>query len=193
MFGVIYLITNTKDGMQYVGQTIQVLKERWYKHIADSRKHESRYISRAINKYSPESFKVEVLHECETREEMDFVEIFYIALLNSKVPNGYNLVDGGGGVSGFKWAPGRKGHKDSAETRKKKSDSRKGIKYSEETLRRMSESHKGKTLSEENKKGISLSLLGRPSPMRGRHHTEEARVKISMALKRPRNSAHMPS
>src|ERR1700675_4568575 len=47
-----------------------------------------------------ENFLVETLHECISCEEMDFVEMFYVSLLNSKRPNGYNLTDGGSAPHG---------------------------------------------------------------------------------------------
>jgi len=42
-----------------------------------------------------ENFSIEVLATCETQEELDEQERFYIAKLDCKVPNGYNTMNGG--------------------------------------------------------------------------------------------------
>jgi hypothetical protein len=66
---------------------------------------------------------VEVLNVCLTHEALDAVEKFYIKELNTKIPNGYNLADGGGGVSGWK---NGKGYVPTKETRSKLSEAGKG-------------------------------------------------------------------
>ena len=55
------------------------------------------YFAHAIKAYGPENFKVETLHVCESKAEMDFTEIFYIELLKTRSPTGYNLTAGGEG------------------------------------------------------------------------------------------------
>ncbi len=44
-----------------------------------------------------ENFTIEVIEECETQEDLNEREKFWIKVLNSKQPNGYNILDGGGG------------------------------------------------------------------------------------------------
>ena len=91
MYGMVYLITNLLDGKQYVGQTTRTLKERFSEHAqADS------LLGRAIQKYGAENFSREVLAKCETQEELDAQEKFYIKKLDCKHPKGYNANDGGG-------------------------------------------------------------------------------------------------
>ena len=55
-----------------------------------------------------------------------------------------------------------------------------GIKRSEETKKRMSEAQKGRIFSEETKRKIRerLAELNRPSPMKGKKHTEESKAKM---------------
>jgi len=113
---VVYLVTNQTNGKQYVGQTIQPLEDRWSKHKSTSN---CVALGTAIQKYGSENFTIEILHVCKSKEEMDFVEIFYITFLNTKSHNGYNIADGGeGGAVGNR---SKLGQKDSEETRKKKS------------------------------------------------------------------------
>ena len=94
---VIYLLTNKFDLMQYVGQTNRKLRVRLCAH----KNNPSGYIGRAITKYGLENFKVEILEECETPEQLNEREIYWIAKLNTKAPNGYNLTEGGTGCTGY--------------------------------------------------------------------------------------------
>ncbi len=95
----VYLITNKINKKKYVGQTIKPINVRWYQHGLET--SQVSCLRNAVNKYGKEKFSIEVLHECNTKEEMDFVEIFYISLLNTKAPEGYNLTDGGEGSIGL--------------------------------------------------------------------------------------------
>ena len=45
---------------------------------------------------------LEIIEECETQEQLNEREIFWIAELNTKHPCGYNQTDGGEGFRGFK-------------------------------------------------------------------------------------------
>ena len=93
---VIYKITNLIDGKVYVGQTRQKLKKR----ISHHKKHNPHYLGHAIKKHGWENFKVEILEECETPEKLNERETFWIKKLNCQSPNGYNLTNGGDGLSG---------------------------------------------------------------------------------------------
>ena len=88
---LIYVITNLINGMQYVGQTVNKLERR----IGHHKKYNESYLGDAIRKYGWENFKVDILEECTAPEELDEREIFWIKQLNCKIPNGYNMTDGG--------------------------------------------------------------------------------------------------
>lgn len=94
----VYWVRNTINDKAYIGQTSTPLERRWYMHTWDG--NSNSLLHRAILKHGKESFKIETIHLCESKEEMDFVEIFYISFLSSKSPNGYNLTDGGEGTLG---------------------------------------------------------------------------------------------
>lgn len=50
----------------------------------------------AVNKYGKDNFTVELLESCNSREELNSKEIYWIAELNSRDPDiGYNLAEGG--------------------------------------------------------------------------------------------------
>ena len=91
IYGVIYLLINRINGKMYVGQT-KNLKRRIWQH-----KHGNQYIDKAIQHYKWENFTLIILEECETKEQLNEREIFWIAFFNCKDPNGYNQTDGGDG------------------------------------------------------------------------------------------------
>ncbi|MBR6712359.1 MAG: GIY-YIG nuclease family protein [Selenomonadaceae bacterium] len=148
MYGVVYKITNKLNGRSYVGKTTRSVEERFGEH-ARCKKF---LVDKAICKYGRENFLVEVIEECETIEQLNEREIFWIAELNCKVPNGYNLTDGGEGNLN-----------PSAETRAKMSAARSGENHpmygkhhKPETLAKMSATRRGKHLSEAARAKLSI-------------------------------------
>ncbi|MBQ4403398.1 MAG: GIY-YIG nuclease family protein [Selenomonadaceae bacterium] len=97
--GVIYFLLNTISGKIYVGQTTN-LRSRITAH-----KCGDQYVDRAIKKYGWENFRCYVIKNCASKAAMDTWEKFFIILLNTKRPNGYNLTDGGEGIVGLKRTP----------------------------------------------------------------------------------------
>ncbi|MBD3878755.1 MAG: GIY-YIG nuclease family protein [Quinella sp. 1Q5] len=194
--GVIYKITNTLNGKPYVGKTKRSTEVRFKEHVK-----EKTYIGKAMRKYGIESFTVEVLEECPV-EKLNEREIFWIATLGSKAPNGYNLTDGGDGGDGGSG----KGRSQSAETRAKisaklkgKPSPKKGVKLSAEARANMSTNHAdfsgekhpffGKHHSPETCARLAAANTGKKhtpeelAKMRGRKHTPEELVKMSVARK----------
>lgn len=187
--GVIYKITCLISGKFYVGKTKQSLNRRITQHKYDSKKG-SLGIGAAIAKYGWENFTVEVIETCPV-EQLNEREIFWIAELKSKAPNGYNLTDGG---------DGGRGCSPSAETRAKISAKlkgrpapNKGKKMSAETRVRMSKtkkamgfvppSTKGQHRSKESKAKMSAAQSGKNNPQYGKHPSKETRAKMSISQK----------
>jgi group I intron endonuclease len=94
-FGIIYLITNTVDGMRYVGQTQNSLVIRWSGHKSDSKVFSRNFFHRAIRKYGFDAFLKEEIDNAESLQELNYKETFHIINLNTLAPNGYNLTLGG--------------------------------------------------------------------------------------------------
>lgn len=115
MSAIIYLLTNTVNGKQYVGQTSVGLEERWKRHCRSARCGVDYHLYRAIRKYGPDTFTHEIL-EHTTIEDVNARETYWVAELKTK-EHGYNMTEGGGGTRG--WVP-------SDETRAKISTSLKG-------------------------------------------------------------------
>jgi group I intron endonuclease len=90
---IVYKIKNIVNDKAYIGQTTRSVEVRWKEHKNDKRA--CRALFRAICKYGAENFTVYVLCQCNSIEELNEKEKFYINELNSIVPNGYNLRTGG--------------------------------------------------------------------------------------------------
>ena len=148
--GVIYLLLNTINGKMYVGQTTN-LRKRISEH-----KCGDQYVDRAIRKYGWENFRCCVIKKCASKAEMDTWEKFFIILLNTKSPNGYNLTDGGEGIVGLKRTP---------EHNAKIGDALRGIPKSPEHVAKVAAAHTGKTLSPEHCAKIGETLRGVPKTL----------------------------
>jgi group I intron endonuclease len=100
--GCIYLITNPFNGKVYVGKTIHY-KKRMSRHKY-SGKNPKHYFSNAIRKYGWENFTKEILIDEVPEEDLDNLEINYIAFYDSSNrEKGYNGTKGGEGASGYKY------------------------------------------------------------------------------------------
>lgn len=198
MYGYIYKTTNLINGKIYIGQH-------------KSNKFDANYYGSgksfysAFKKYGKENFKVEILEWCETLEITNTQEKYWIEFYNSQNKEiGYNITDGGEGVSGFHL---------SEESRKKISKTKTGKKsnriykpLSEETkhkigigLKKHFETHdnprKGVHLSESTKEKLRQANLGktysqeirdkhkRPAWNKGIPMTEEAKQHLSKVNK----------
>lgn len=128
MTSCIYKITNLINNKIYIGKTDNP-NRRWKKHLLDSKKYKNRYLYRAMNKYGSGNFKFEIIHDDIPNSEIDYFEKKYISMLESKVPKGYNMTDGGEGSIGrimkestkLKIIESNKGRVQSKDERKKRS------------------------------------------------------------------------
>jgi group I intron endonuclease len=89
----IYKVINLINDKCYIGQTQNTVEERWKEHIYDSQFKDFKFY-RAIRKYGSENFKVEVLEEVSTTQELNEREKFWIQYYDS-YKNGYNSTLGG--------------------------------------------------------------------------------------------------
>lgn len=93
---IIYKATNKINRKSYVGQTRLSLKQRKRLHIDHAKKKLFKsYFHNAIRKYGEKNFVWEVLISVKDRDELMNFERHYIKSLNTKIPKGYNLTDGG--------------------------------------------------------------------------------------------------
>lgn len=94
MIGYIYKITNLLNNKIYIG------KHRYSKpELDESYITSGLLINKAINKYGLENFHRELVCVSETLEDLNEKEKYYIKYFNSLSPSGYNLTNGGDGIS----------------------------------------------------------------------------------------------
>lgn len=88
---IVYKLTNLVNGKIYVGQTTRSLEKRFKEHSHCK----TSLIGQAIHEFGEENFSREVLATCDSKEETDNLEVFFICYFNCRVPNGYNVAEGG--------------------------------------------------------------------------------------------------
>ena len=173
---IVYKITNKINGKIYIGQTVSTLSTRWSQHVNNALKGKaSMVISKAIKKYGPDSFERKVLVRCNSIEEMNHRETYYIGIFRSTIPVGYNVDSGG---------KNKRTHESTKEKLSKAKMGKKKGPHSEQHRKRLSEAHKGRVypnrvLSEETRNKMSMANSGSNNGMFGKKHTEKTRNKIS--------------
>lgn len=200
MSAIIYLLTNTVNGKQYVGQTRVGLEKRWKQHRYTARRGDQRHISRAIIKHGDHAFIYEVLENLVSATD-DYInerEMYWIAKKQSNV-DGYNMTEGGGGRCGYvvdketraKISNAHTGKTFTPEHRAKLSEAarnrtpehRARIKEAAknrtpETIAKMRESGKVKIFTDEHRANLSSALSGKNNPNYGKKHSPETIAKI---------------
>lgn len=96
-YGFIYIITNTLDGMFYVGQTKRAVSYRWSVHKSEARRRPRSHFHKAIRKHGAEVFDVQVAAVAYSREQLLRLEQLWI-LATGAHKSGYNLTTGGEGA-----------------------------------------------------------------------------------------------
>lgn len=91
----VYKITNTINSKVYIGQTIRPIKQRFQRHINDATNNIiDTHFARAIRKYGSESFKIELIDQAQTQEELTKKEQYWIQKYKSTESDyGYNETD----------------------------------------------------------------------------------------------------
>lgn len=151
--------------MQYVGQT-RNLPTRKHEWKALDKPYSNKVIDKARIEYGLENFSFEILRECDTKDELDEWERYYIKRLNTRFPNGYNMCDGGRGCSGWvmpeeqrqKLSEDRKGERNGMFDKKPWNTGKKLPKeFGEAVSRGLKGKTKGVKKSEEHKRKIGLA------------------------------------
>ena len=146
-YGIIYLIWNMLNGKKYVGQTTKNLNYRISQHM----KKKNSIVGAAMKKYGLENFHYGVVETCNTQEQLNERERYYIAVLNCKAPYGYNRTDGGEGTTGY--SPTK-------EAREKLREANLGKKLSKEHCAKISAKNRGKKRTPEQCANISAGKMG---------------------------------
>lgn len=183
----IYLVSNKLNGKQYVGQTINP-------HLPIGH---GRILKSAYKLHGKDNFTYEPICKGITnRASLNAIERFWISVMDTVVPNGYNIDLGGS--EGSTWTDERRKAVSIARTGKKlnrplgSKSGMKGKAYPEEGKRKLSEAFKGRVspnigrkASEETKAKMTASQKEHwskvESPNKGRKHSEETKAKMRTA------------
>lgn len=90
----IYKITNKKNNLSYIGQSINPQK-RFKEHLYGRKGGINTYFDKALKKYGEESFTFEIIDKADESKKIDELEKYYIKKYNTLKPNGYNILKGG--------------------------------------------------------------------------------------------------
>lgn len=182
MYGYIYLTTNLINQMMYIGQHKSSIFTEY--------KGSGKYLKKALNKYGWDNFKVELLEECSSQEELNDREKFWIKEYRDKYGYSrmYNLSDGGEGsnLSGENNPMYGRTHTDS--TKKKISEAMKGNQiwlgrsHSSESRRKISNTKTGTKLSEATRKKMSESHSGENHHFYGKRLSDSHRQSLQIIM-----------
>lgn len=154
VYSYIYIIENKINGKKYVGQSVDV-EHRWAQHRSSAKAGGKVALHKAIRKYGEENFYLSIIDKGYSKEEVNSLEIHYIAKYNTFRGNGYNMAIGGEGNG------------------KGKDNPNFGRKHSEASKLKMSKSQK-----------MRNNHLSGKGPMFGKKFTEEHKKKLSDAAKK---------
>ena len=158
----IYLVSNKLNGKQYVGQTINP-------HLPIGH---GRILKSAYKLHGKDNFTYEpICTGITSRASLNAIERFWISVMGTLVPNGYNIDLGGS--EGSVWTE---------ERRRKHSMALKGHRGWRKGLN-LPSPNKGKVYPEEGKRKLSEALKGRVSPNWGKKASEETKAKMTASQK----------
>lgn len=170
MFGTIYKLTNTVNGKIYVGQTTIDVHKYLDSVLHKTKFNDHRLLDKAIRKYGPDAWAYELLATAESREELDALEIHYIAKLDCRnTAVGYNICRGG--ERGPGWPKGNTYGSNWSSDKKRAAHLK------------ISNALKGRKFSEEHKKKLGLRQTGEKNHMFGRKHSPETIIKMKESAK----------
>jgi len=176
---VIYKIVNINDNKVYIGQARNSsVKNKWNAYTSQLKRgvHPNCHLQNAWDQYGTDAFYFEIIDTAEQVEQLDLLEIMWIAKYDSTSRDkGYNIKAGG---NRNKVLP--------QETKDRISNATRGLKRSDEHRKKMSEvisgerhPMHGKPVPEERKDRIAHSLQ---EYYRNNEMSEDARKNISKAL-----------
>lgn len=151
MYGYIYMTINLINNRKYIGQKKSDV------FLANKYLGSGIILRQAVRAYGKENFQVILIEECDTKEELDEKEKYYIELYDAAHSDEfYNIALGGQSQAHV---------------------------HSEEEKKRISEAQIGKKLSNETKQRISLSLKEYYLEHPACALSEEQKIKISEKMK----------
>jgi len=167
MYGYIYKTTDLKHDKIYIGQhKSSQFDTKYY--------GSGRIITDLLKNYPRDNFTCQILCECQSQDELNEKEIYWINELDSRNPDvGYNLSSGGGYFGDSGYHLGMLGKSQSDLQRQKASENGKYVR-TEEWKKHKSEQMTGNTNAHGN--------AGGPGKFTGKHHTQQTKDILSDKL-----------
>jgi group I intron endonuclease len=154
---LIYKATNKTTGKAYIGQTTLSLEQRISAHMREARKgkRSKSAFHNALLKYGLDSFTIETIDRCDTIDDLNERETYWIATLNTLCPNGYNIEAGGKHFLMSETTKAKlRGQKRSEQTRQLLSQINSN--RSNEWNRNIAQAAKGRKLNENQLRGLAV-------------------------------------
>jgi len=171
----VYIVTCKINNKKYIGKSKfyvgkdNILRNRWDEHKRSANANNLKLFSRAIKKYGEDNFIFDITDICATEQEAFDLEAYYIKFYDTKNQSyGYNLTDGGEGVSGYRFTD---------EQRKNLSLSHMGIKQSESQKLKKAIANTGQKRSVEQRAKMSKAQKGHPE-----RRTVEGKLRQSISV-----------
>lgn len=174
MYGIIYYALNKANNKVYVGQTVMGLVKRKAIHYCEAKRNKrNSYFYNALKKYK--DWEWNILQFAYCKAELDALEKYWMWVLSSIIPNGYNTKEGGanGKMSGkvkekiSKALIGMKKPHRTEEHKRNMSKALTGRKLTKEHCKNISEGHKGIIFTKEH-----IENLKGKKPLRSKKHRE---------------------
>lgn len=184
----IYMATNGTNGKSYVGKSTGTIQSLFGRHKRNARKGAPGAFYGAIRKYGWDVFRWSILFENNVSKKiLSVLESEFIKDMNTMIPNGYNMTEGGEGFMGLTRSEShkskisesikklwesedfRQNHKSvgairSDETRSRISKAKLGFKHTEQTKEKLRAAFTGNKRSEAVKIKISNTMKGKIPP-----------------------------
>lgn len=145
----------------YIGQGNNLDKRKPLYYRANVKKYRNKYWNSIVNKIQ-DNYKVEILYESSSKDEINKKEIEFINLYKRKCDNGIlcNITKGGeNSLEGYKWEGEAKIN---LVKRLKENPPHLNFKHSKDTIDKIKKSKLGKKLSEEHKLNIYKTKINKP-------------------------------
>lgn len=202
MYGYIYKTTNLINNKIYIGKKKGEFTDKYL--------GSGKYLKNAINKYGFENFKVEIVDYCNTLQEQNEKEKYWINYYRNQIIGMYNISNGGDGGDIFSCLPKKQLQKIKnyiSYCNKNGICGNKGRYLSEEHKRKISASHKGKSQTPEHIENHRQAILGKQAWNKGLtkddlrvakycrkpgefHHTQKTKEKLSLKFKESNRDMH---
>lgn len=156
---IVYLITNTVNGKNYVGITCRPLEVRWKAHLFRASHNWKQILYNAIRKYGSEAFSLKIIDRADSLLNAGILESHHIIELGAYyTEHGYNMTYGGEGTLGWDPTP--------------------------EWRAAVSKREKGRKMSEERKQEYSVKFSGTGNPRYGVTLSEATKENIRTGHKK---------